>query len=85
MSKYIFTKLPMANDEFDDVKLQMTTEAETLSDLIETFQYFLKGAGFHFDGNLEIVTEDDTESFDDMDYDESSFKIEVKNGTTQIP
>ncbi len=59
MSKYIFTKLPMAHDEFDDVKLQMTTEAETLSDLIETFQYFLKGSGFHFDGNLEIVTEDD--------------------------
>jgi hypothetical protein len=31
----------------------------TLNDLCEKFQYFLKGCSFSFDGNIEIVDDND--------------------------
>jgi len=32
-----------------------STDAEALSDVLEAFEYFLKGSGFHFNGNIGIV------------------------------
>jgi hypothetical protein len=36
---------------------KITTEfdKEHLSDIVENFEMFLRGAGFHFSGNLEFV------------------------------
>lgn len=50
------------NFEAFDPDVQSTTtkefEAESLDTILKEFQYFLKGAGFEFDGNIEIVPED---------------------------
>ena len=35
----------------------MTTDAVTLPEILENFELFLKGSGFVFDGNVDIVEE----------------------------
>jgi hypothetical protein len=42
-------------------------KAEDLSSILKEFQYFLKGAGFEFDGNIELVPTQGDESFPDFD------------------
>jgi hypothetical protein len=39
---------------------KVTTEfdKEHISDVVENFEMFLRGAGFHFSGNLEFVEEE---------------------------
>jgi hypothetical protein len=39
-----------------------TTTDETLGEILDTFELFLKGAGFYFDGSLEFVNQDTGES-----------------------
>jgi len=41
--------------------------AEDLSSILKEFQYFLKGTGFEFDGNIELVPTQEDESFSDFD------------------
>ena len=44
-------------------KVEFTVPSDaSLTDMLEQFEYYLKGVGFHIDGNLDIVPED---SFDD--------------------
>ena len=45
--------------------------ADTLDSVLEKFEYFLKGNGFHFDGRIDIVKEDDP--------DLETFKINIDN------
>lgn len=47
-------------------KITHEFEADTLTEALEAYQYFLKGCGFHFSGELEIV-EDDYYSESDED------------------
>jgi len=37
----------------------LTDDCQLLSDVLEEFQYFLKGCGYHFKGNIEIVSEEE--------------------------
>ena len=39
-----------------------TTADETLGEVLNAFELFLRGAGFHFDGHLEFVDENNTET-----------------------
>lgn len=55
---YIFKKVPEPKENaFDQTTVKMTTlhNEQSLTDLLEMFQDFLKGCGFSFDGNIEIV------------------------------
>ena len=38
-------------------------ETDTLTDILENFEDFLKGAGFHFEGHVDITNEDDIAAF----------------------
>lgn len=51
----------------DEVEITNTTEfkGETLEDVIENFEMFLRGSGFVFHGHLDIVSEDNFELKDD--------------------
>jgi hypothetical protein len=42
-------------------------EAETLMEVLESMEAFLRGVGYVFDGQLTIVDRDDTLNFDDLD------------------
>ena len=50
-------------DSWDDVEVRNTTEFEYeyLDDVVSAFQDFLRGCGYHFDGQLMIVNESDFE------------------------
>ena len=37
----------------------METNAVTLDDILPAFEQFLKGAGFSFDGHLDIIDEEE--------------------------
>jgi hypothetical protein len=39
----------------------VTTDAESLNEILGSFEQFLKGAGFVFDGTVEITNEDNKE------------------------
>tara|TARA_A100001037_G_scaffold160116_1_gene144270 strand:+ start:2488 stop:2814 length:327 start_codon:yes stop_codon:yes gene_type:complete len=50
-------------DEDDNVvsRTRHTTADETLSDVLNAFEMFLRGSGFVFDGTLDIVNENTNE------------------------
>jgi hypothetical protein len=64
MSKYTFTCEHYKYDDFTGDKYGVESKTvqestpEDLSELIKNFELFLRGCGFHFDGQLDIVEED---------------------------
>lgn len=70
MSKYTFIKEPDPDNWLDegDSTITVTFSKITLEDIVSEFEYFLKGAGFHFEGHLDIVPDDVFECVsDDLD------------------
>lgn len=45
-----------------------STTEETLGEVLNAFELFLRGSGFHFDGHLEFVNEDNQST--DVNYSE---------------
>ena len=70
MSKFTFVyeHRNIFNDGLDN-KLTMESNVDSLSEVIEQFEMFLKGAGYVFDGRLDFIQEDDYPAFDDEEYD----------------
>ena len=50
---------------FGSPETTMEFEADSLNDVITYFEQFLRGAGYHFDGVLDIVPPDDEMNYDD--------------------
>ena len=66
MSKFTFVyeNRNIFNDGLDN-KLTMESNVDSLNDVIEQFEMFLKGAGYVFDGRLDFVQDNDYPDFDD--------------------
>jgi len=47
-------------------KCTVQTDAESLSEILQAMEDYLKGCGFFLDGNLSIEPEDDTSDIDDQ-------------------
>ena len=60
MSKFTYTS-SFVPDQLDRVntavKISHEFEADSLDQILGQFTDFLRGAGFHFDGNVEIVND----------------------------
>ena len=70
MSKFTFIKEPDPDNWLTEGEstLTVTFSKITLEDIVSEFEYFLKGAGFHFEGHLDIVPDDVFECVsDDLD------------------
>jgi hypothetical protein len=52
-----------ATDSDPDSALTKEFQAVHLQDILAEFQYFLKGCGFEFKGDLGIIEEETTETF----------------------
>lgn len=52
---YHLVKTPNPDNRFDHTTVKFNTDTVCLNKLIETFEGFLRGCGFHFDGHLEIL------------------------------
>lgn len=60
MSKYTFTcEYTDLSGQPDGSKITLEVQEVALMNVIEAFERFLKGAGFMFDGYLDIVNEDE--------------------------
>jgi hypothetical protein len=61
MSKFTFVCQEESMPFVHSIQSKRTVEfnAETLDDILNEFEMFLRGAGFHFEGHLDIVNEDD--------------------------
>ncbi len=55
MPDFIFSK----TDPFDHSRIQLEFSAETLDEVLEVFECFLRGCGFVFLGHVEIAEEED--------------------------
>jgi len=70
MSKFTFIKEPDPDNwlQEGDSTLTVTFSQISLENIVSEFEYFLKGAGFHFEGHLDFVPEDVFECVgDDLD------------------
>jgi len=52
-------------DESLDTRITVEFDKETLTEVIDQFQDFLRGCGYYFDGHLEIVTDEEAEVDDE--------------------
>lgn len=62
----------------DEIESTNTVEfnKESLYDVIEEFERFLKGAGFVFEGQLEFVKDEPTVSLNDLSSEDLTFNFE---------
>lgn len=58
MAKYIFKKLKDENNPYDKTNITLELEAESLTELFEAFEDFLKGSGFQFSGTIDTVEDE---------------------------
>ena len=65
--KYIFKQI----DDISGHKSETTLEfnAEYLPDILEHFEMFIRGSGFHPSGTLDFVNEDDCEEWHNEEFD----------------
>lgn len=70
--KYVFKQI----DDISRANAVTTLEfsADTLSTVLEQFELFLKGSGFQFDGNLDVINLDD--GFDEFEPAEEHYEDE---------
>jgi|CXWL01.1.fsa_nt_gi hypothetical protein len=62
MSKFIFIKEQDKDNHFDTTTVRIESDTVSLPELLNDFEDFLRGAGFRFDGSLEIVDDEITDS-----------------------
>jgi hypothetical protein len=71
MSKFTFIKEPDPDNWLTEGEstLTVTFSQISLENIVSEFEYFLKGAGFHFEGHLDFVPDDvfDGPNEDDLD------------------
>jgi hypothetical protein len=67
---FVYQNLDIYSNELTS-KITTETNAKTLNEVLEEFECFLKGAGYHFNGKIDIVKEEDDYDFDDDDDDNS--------------
>lgn len=67
MSKFTFVCQEESTPYSRIVETKRTVEfrADSLEDVLQEFEHFLRGAGFYFNGNLDIVNEENFESEED--------------------
>jgi hypothetical protein len=64
MANFTFTSY-----EEDNTTSSLSFDADFMGEILEKFEQFLKGSGYHFEGNLEFVTNDYDDEYD-SDYDD---------------
>ena len=53
-------KMTFTNESEDGTKITLETNAVVLDDVLQEFEQFLKGCGFFFSGNIEVVDDEDS-------------------------
>jgi hypothetical protein len=61
MPKYYFVKEVDKDNKFDNSSVTFQVDTDNLDELVQEFNYFLKGCGFHPRGPIEVVEEIDSD------------------------
>lgn len=51
----------VTSEEYSDFSIELSCSSVILSDVIESFEQYLRGCGFVFDGRLDLVPDNDEE------------------------
>ena len=81
--KYIFKQI----DDYTPSTTTVKFDADSLDTIMQQFQFFLKGSGFHFDGIIDVVPTDETDDdvfIGDM-YDETDVMPHIVNSLMNPP
>ena len=82
MSKYTFIcEYTDIHGKVNGDKITYETTQETLSSVLESFEQFLRGAGFYFDGNLDFVSDRD---FMQLEEEEEEPRLDEPDEWTQV-
>ena len=65
MAKYTFICEQESDPYADIVESKRTVEfyADSLNQILSEFETFLRGSGYHFDGNIDVVEEESYEEY----------------------
>lgn len=63
--RFQFKKMQDPDNEFSTSTVIVESSAVTIDKVLEDFEDFLRGCGYYFKGNLEIVEDDINETRDD--------------------
>ena len=66
----MFIKEIDKNNEYDTTKIEFTEESPCLSQVITSFEDFLRGCGFKIDGHLDIIYNESDDSTQGLDFSE---------------
>ena len=72
-------------DDSLDSKVTVETNNVSLPDILAEFEQFLRGAGFHFDGQLDIVEEVDYDAVNSMLEEVSESETEAEQRIYESP
>jgi hypothetical protein len=78
--KFTHSHTDYDNRVLETISIEIS-EHSTLTEALDAFERFLKAVGYVFDGTINIVDEDDKQSFDDFD---DTFDS-ITNEEDQIP
>ena len=86
MAKYTF----ISEESLNRSKVTFEFEAVSLTEMLEQFEYFLRGSGFMFDGFIDIVESEDLSFADVEDLNDAGEKVfasmvEGLNGLSAAP
>jgi len=56
---YRFIKEKDKDNKFDNTDVELKSESQTIPDLLDDFEDFLRGCGFRFNGSIQIVEEEE--------------------------
>ena len=59
MKNYEFKKYKDPDNKFSITEVTMEVDTECLTDLLESFEDFLRGCGFRINGHLDVVDDDE--------------------------
>lgn len=56
---YIFKHQRDPENRFDTTDITFEVDTVSLAELVQAFEHFLKASGFSFDGQLEVVSDEE--------------------------
>lgn len=76
--KFEFKKTKDLDNRFDITDVSISGESDSLSDIIESFEEFLRACGFVIDGSLDLVYE--SEEWPEYETEEHLSEEDISNG-----
>lgn len=58
-NRFVFKKIKDTSNEYDTFELEMTSTAQTITDILADFECFLKGCSYNLDGKKVVLSDEE--------------------------